>query len=778
MPAPLPKLVPVLLAVAILVPRAQPGPSGGASSAGRSRAGMSEPSPLLLRRDREGAVQRLLLGPAGRLHALAVPGARPKVVLAVPEGNAGAGLWLAARDGRPVAVSAMGEPRHEAGGDLRRARFPVEFATGELEVVRLAAGSIRDLRDFDELGRDVRTPVLREAADLLAGEPAFAALATRIEAALVAPALSSSGDSLGLGRPTLDGTGRIATSVKVLEGTRIEARAGGGHRLVGSRGRIRIEVRLEEDRPRLGARAPSALLTAAAAESLARLATRDPVRHRELCDNLEGLAFLATPEKLLAGSWRFLTYFGRDSLMTLRLLAPVLRPEILEEGAASVLLRVGQDGSVAHEEDLAEQAVFVRLSELVAQARRHGRQAALAAFRPEAERIGETLLDRKMIDDDLMLLPLLSGLAARHGPARVEALLARTSPGGTPLLDRLLRNAERVLRRSRQDRVVLEPGHTVGEWRDSNLGLGGGRAPFDVTGALLPAALAALGPVLRAVGAWPDAAPGNHRLRERARSLGLPRLGALLVLDRKLSERRLRELVTAWHRRREAFRVVLPAPEVRRRVVSYLATLAPGEAAALRAQTVPGGTSLAAFLDGGPSPFGPQLAYYALALRDDGSPVEVMHSDAAFLLLDFPVGSLDPDEIAELLAPFRLPFPLGLRTDAGILVANPGLSSSVADQALFDRRQYHGTVIWGWQMALLEAGLERSGHDPGLLAEIRALGRSLHAVRSEELWSWAAEGGRIVPRRYGAEQGSVTESNALQLWSLAPLANELLAPSR
>src|SRR5438552_345756 len=40
----------------------------------------------------------------------------------------------------------------------------------------------------------------------------------------------------------------------------------------------------------------------------------------------QALAFLSYEEKLLAGSWRFLTYFGRDTLLSLRLLMPALRP--------------------------------------------------------------------------------------------------------------------------------------------------------------------------------------------------------------------------------------------------------------------------------------------------------------------------------------------------------------------------------------------------------------------------------------------------------------------
>lgn len=37
------------------------------------------------------------------------------------------------------------------------------------------------------------------------------------------------------------------------------------------------------------------------------------------------LTFLSYREKYLAGSWRFDTYFGRDTMMSLTLLAPVLQ---------------------------------------------------------------------------------------------------------------------------------------------------------------------------------------------------------------------------------------------------------------------------------------------------------------------------------------------------------------------------------------------------------------------------------------------------------------------
>ena len=47
---------------------------------------------------------------------------------------------------------------------------------------------------------------------------------------------------------------------------------------------------------------------------------------------LNGLRFLAYKEKLLAGSWRFITYFGRDTLISLRMIAPIVNLSVIEAG--------------------------------------------------------------------------------------------------------------------------------------------------------------------------------------------------------------------------------------------------------------------------------------------------------------------------------------------------------------------------------------------------------------------------------------------------------------
>ena len=65
---------------------------------------------------------------------------------------------------------------------------------------------------------------------------------------------------------------------------------------------------------------------------------------------VEALSFLFTPKKLLAGAWRFLTYFGRDSLISLLLLDEILSEGehgAIEVGLSAVLERVNwEDWSV------------------------------------------------------------------------------------------------------------------------------------------------------------------------------------------------------------------------------------------------------------------------------------------------------------------------------------------------------------------------------------------------------------------------------------------------
>src|SRR6185312_9193124 len=109
--------------------------------------------------------------------------------------------------------------------------------------------------------------------------------------------------------------------------------------------------------------------------SLLRRDARGTSRARQV------LEFLSYREKYLAGSWRFDTYFGRDTLMSLTLLAPALLPPAIESGIDSVLARLAPNGEVAHEEDIGEFAILRNASE--------GRG-----------RIDRPIYDYAMVDDD------------------------------------------------------------------------------------------------------------------------------------------------------------------------------------------------------------------------------------------------------------------------------------------------------------------------------------------------------------------------------------------
>ena len=171
------------------------------------------------------------------------------------------------------------------------------------------------------------------------------------------------------------------------------------------------------------------------------------------------------------------------------------------------------------------------------------------------------------------------------------------------------------------------------------------------------------------------------------------------------------------------------------------------------------------------------LVFHAIALGADLAPVPIIHSDEGFALL---FGEPPAADLDEFINAIMRPFPAGLMTDIGLLVANPALADP-ALQARFSAGAYHGTVVWSWQQALLAAGLERqlarSDLPPAVRGRLSKAQATLwqaieaaRAVQSSELWSWTwRDGGyRIVP--FGSGATDVDESNAAQLWSTVYLA--------
>jgi hypothetical protein len=134
------------------------------------------------------------------------------------------------------------------------------------------------------------------------------------------------------------------------------------------------------------------------------------------------------------------------------------------------------------------------------------------------------------------------------------------------------------------------------------------------------------------------------------------------------------------------------------------------------------------------------------------------------------------------------PFPAGLLTPVGVVVANP-VYASPRIQATLTRSAYHGTVIWSWQQAVLAAGIERQLRRPDLPPSLQVLMRraqmqlweairAAHTMRNSELWSWSIAGQQFQIAPFGANATDADESNAAQLWSTVYLAIPDPSPRR
>ena len=621
-------------------------------------------------------------------HLLLRNGSDPRILVAFPAGNSGVALWF-----HPVARAATWRleqpPRPtQAPGVAGPQAAIVSVASVDVPQLRFkqaVLSSVRFLRDYQSIGRFPQ----ELAADA-----------------------TISGDTIRWSRPRLDGAPGYLLQIRVLSGQLSRD----GIAAVGARP-IRLEITASSGEKPLTGLMPSELLNDRAAN--------DPAARN-------ALRFLSYREKFLAGSWRFQTYFGRDTLMSLRLLMPVLQPQAIESGLGSVLARLDRNGDVAHEEGIGEFAVVDR--------RQHGGSGDAA------------VLDYAMIDDDFMLAPVaVSYLLDHAGSAGAQAFLARplasegvpgrVEPAGAALVRNLrfvVTQASSFAARPGVDRLIaLKPGRLTGQWRDSEEGLGRGRYAYDVNAVFVPAALDAAARLMRA---------------------GM--LDRYMQADDRAALARAEAMARVWREQAPGlFRVEIPAAEAAPRVQAYARTLG-----------IPAGAAIVAL---GSKP----LVFHAISLDQRGRPVPIVNSDEGFALL---FADPSPADLDTYVTAAMRPFPAGLMTDIGLLVANAAQADATI-QGRFTPAAYHGAVVWSWQQAVFAAGLERQLARRDLPAPTRdilsraqaSLWRAIQATRatqSSELWSWAFANGRYRVVAFGAGKQDVDESNAAQLWSTVYLA--------
>ncbi|KZT43842.1 hypothetical protein SISSUDRAFT_1057376 [Sistotremastrum suecicum HHB10207 ss-3] len=458
------------------------------------------------------------------------------------------------------------------------------------------------------------------------------------------------------------------------------------------------------------------------------------------------VSFLTYGNKFTAGGWRFLTYFGRDSLIALRLLSPLLTSDAVETALGAVLERMNSTGALCHEETIGDYASFVNIG---------NNQSYLGA---------QPFYDYKMIDTDLYLLPIVSHyfLDLPQGHNRSSAFLAKnaTLQNGT-YAELLKRNIDYNLARAqafahdptRFDNLLrLRPGQPVGNWRDSNNGLGYGVYPYDVNAALMPAAL-------RAIEALSQQDIIDSKYRSQASSFA-----------------------DTWETHaHNFFSITLNESAASARLNNFI-DAANLSVVLLNETMLPKKTS-----------------FYALSLKDDGNPVEVLHSDTGETLLF--ADNVTNDTLSRVAQSLQA-YPQGLLTPLGMVVANPAYDSNTSNIHTLDRTQYQGTVVWSWQQGMMAAGLDRQlafcdasnvtvdfipspsntpawCQDKQLVSDLQSartrLWNSINGAPEErfsEVWSYSYN---VSTGQWGiADLASIspdgTESDAVQLWSFGFLA--------
>jgi hypothetical protein len=625
-------------------------------------------------------------------HLLLRSGSDPRILVAFPAGNSGVGLWFS--HSAPVKWELIGRPqplvvKDEHGRPLYGMTAEARLSgPADLSIKQAVLSSVRVLRDYQALGTF----------------PAEVATNPTIE-----------GTTITWARDRLDGAAGYRLCVQVTQG---ELRA--GHLTPSAKGFIGLKIAA------LSGEVPMTPLSGA--ELLNASAKPDAAARN-------ALNFLSYQEKFTAGSWRFNTYFGRDTLMSVRLLMPVLTPQAIQAGLGAVLTRLSPQGEVAHEEDIGEFAILDHLASGV----KSGVKSDAPTF------------NYNMIDGSFMLAPVAAEwlLNDERGRSLSREFLAHMDSRygepprtfGADLVSNLrfvLQGAAKFADDPRaQNLISLKPGFSAGQWRDSNDGLGGGRFPYDVNAVFVPAAIEAAQRFFASGLLDPYMATADRGIFSRAESM------AKVWRDKAGS----------------LFNVTVPSATVREDITRYATDLNLSGDAALRAV--------------GNSP----VRFHALSLSADAKSIPIVHSDEGFELL---FGNPSPAALQQALTAIMRPFPAGLLTDVGIVVANPVYATSTI-QSQLTSSAYHGTVIWSWQQAVLAAGLQRQLRREDLPSSVKQLLRgaesqlwsairAAHTLRNSELWSWTFASGRFHMAPFGAKAADTDESNAAQLWSTVYLA--------
>ncbi|HWU91155.1 MAG TPA: hypothetical protein VN253_28005 [Kofleriaceae bacterium] len=693
------------------------------------------------------------------VHLLARSGNEPRIIAGFPTNNQGIGLWFMKSDASTkLWAGADGDADLAAGG-------------GVVSVVR---------HDAERDMNGVRATIHSDATTLTAYLPLLANIRTLRDFGY-GLCLENANQFPELRNETVDAIGSDVVRI------RREQIGGGGYAMEllikgGAGTKVAVKDQVVPPRERCAAMAdgkPTKVVELSGSKGVSFdiiVLTNDdaltPIEKRNLLTQqppdsfeLNALAFLSYKEKLVAGSWRFLTYFGRDTLLSARMLMPGLKRDVVEAVLTAVLERLNlkqgvpdpyfdytiEVGDVSHEEELGDYAAW-----------NNNKQASKPAD------LRQPRYDYKMIDDDFLLAPVLVDYIKKvtaESPtpeaanSAIDAFFARTRPDGSTFKAAIEANLKLVLDRARPyatdpaqpaqkktKLISLKNTVPVGQWRDSDMGIAFGRYAFDVNAGLAPGALEAAVALYTRFGQAANATEAQG-------------------------------MVVAYQNVEELFRIEETLATVQANVTSYASDVKVTNTVAQLQATDNGN----------------RYSTYGISLDRAGVPMPVMHTDHGFVMEFAKPSDAYLVRVAQTLTN---DFPAGLMTKVGVMVANPAFAAAdftVTDpkdlknpndditnvklRSIFTNSHYHGAVVWSWQQALLASGMRRQLERTDIAAATRTalqqaeckLWNTIDAaqkVRAGELWSWAANAsGELEYRAFGYNLNDVDESNAAQLWS-------------
>ncbi|KIV79600.1 hypothetical protein PV11_07151 [Exophiala sideris] len=663
----------------------------------------------------------------------------PRLIVAWPAGNSGICTFFQPQNGRNGSLGiALARPLSPIYRNITGSQYPYVGIEGVLSFNSSAIltipilGSIRTIRDFTE-GPSLLQPIIQDAINITTANGTGATL-SRLWL-----------DNVTVSSFSLVPQQNSGTNITIHQQNKTISFGAGDYTFSAS-----------FNYPQLTQLEPAQVLNTASQNLTQQNATSSETT---------SLSFLSYTEKLLAGAWRFLTYFGRDSTISALLLEPVLSQgngSATEAVIGAVLERINRtDGSVCHEETIGDYATYLNL------------QDNITSTAP-----GFTY---PMIDTDYYL-PVLMAQYFTSRPGRISALLSRQA-GSIDVQNRNLTyanltliNAEKIMNQTAAfaqnqtaaNLIHLKSDQIVGQWRDSTYGIGGGRIPFDVNTALVPAALRAIGELARTPGVF------------------LNNTGINVTAWRTLADSRAQ----IWEENTlRFFETNVTAATAKTRLQHFVDTA-----------TFYNGPTNASSL-----PASGNITSYAISLQgySNLSSVDVMHSDTSFRVFFVNASASTPEAQAQETRFINATanslirsFPAGLMTPQSMVVANPALSGSDVLIANFTNAAYHGTVVWSFQLAMMAKGLERQlGRcnattavptwctTPSVYNNVKlaynVLWDSIEANSAQlqgEVWSWTYSNSTgFVTTQLGdlpppPGVGAGTESDVRQLWSLTFLA--------